>query len=394
MTMLIECPECGHSVSDKAISCPACGYPMNLALKKGKLLRAQNRKPKNRHRKLPNGEGSIKERKDGRKRPFIAYPPCKKFTETGSPVMEKQIGSYKTYKEAYDALRDYRNNLIPADKRGMTFEQIYQLWWKEKFGMIEKASSSMRAYKMAYHYCGPLLNMRLSEIHKSEMQDVLNQCEKGYGTHQAILKLFNQIFKYSIENGIVTTNYAQYVKIPVENNIESGEPFTEDDLKMLWEHASDQDVQIALILIYTGYRVSELKEVKINIKERYCIGGLKTKSGKERTVPIHDSISEFLKEFDQNHYSPGTYTQRRFAKALSVAGIPLLANGKKHTPHDCRHTFSWLADKYRIDELSKHMIMGHSLGNDVEKTVYGHRTLEELRAEINKIKVPEEQLRY
>lgn len=28
---LIECPECGHDVSDKAVSCPRCGYPMQLA---------------------------------------------------------------------------------------------------------------------------------------------------------------------------------------------------------------------------------------------------------------------------------------------------------------------------------------------------------------------------
>ena len=46
------------------------------------------------------------------------------------------------------------------------------------------------------------------------------------------------------------------------------------------------------------------------------------------------------------------------------------------------------SDKYKIDDLSKHLLMGHSLGNDIEKSVYGHRTLEELRTEIEKIKVP------
>ena len=40
---------------------------------------------------------------------------------------------------------------------------------------------------------------------------------------------------------------------------------------------------------------------------------------------------------------------------------------------------------YHADELSKHMLMGHSLGNDVERSVYGHRTLDELRDEIHKI---------
>ena len=38
-----------------------------------------------------------------------------------------------------------------------------------------------------------------------------------------------------------------------------------------------------------------------------------------------------------------------------------------------------------IDSLSKHLIMGHSLGNDVEVATYGHRTLEDLHAAISKI---------
>lgn len=28
---LISCPECGHSISDKALSCPSCGYPINIS---------------------------------------------------------------------------------------------------------------------------------------------------------------------------------------------------------------------------------------------------------------------------------------------------------------------------------------------------------------------------
>jgi integrase len=71
---------------------------------------------------------------------------------------------------------------------------------------------------------------------------------------------------------------------------------------------------------------------------------------------------------------------------LTSLGFPNAATGEKHTPHDCRHTFSWMADKAKMDDLSKHLIMGHSLGKDVEKNTYGHRTLEELRAEMEKIK--------
>jgi len=27
---LIQCPECGKSISNQAVSCPSCGYPLNL----------------------------------------------------------------------------------------------------------------------------------------------------------------------------------------------------------------------------------------------------------------------------------------------------------------------------------------------------------------------------
>jgi hypothetical protein len=35
---LINCPECGAQVSDKAVSCPSCGHPMN-AVAGGGLLK-------------------------------------------------------------------------------------------------------------------------------------------------------------------------------------------------------------------------------------------------------------------------------------------------------------------------------------------------------------------
>ena len=31
---LIECPECGQSVSDRAVACPNCGYPVSAMIEK------------------------------------------------------------------------------------------------------------------------------------------------------------------------------------------------------------------------------------------------------------------------------------------------------------------------------------------------------------------------
>ena len=67
--------------------------------------------------------------------------------------------------------------------------------------------------------------------------------------------------------------------------------------------------------------------------------------------------------------------------ALEMLGI------EKHTPHDCRHTFSALCEKYEVQENDRKRMLGHSFGNDITNKTYGHRNLEDLRTEICKIKI-------
>ena len=62
--------------------------------------------------------------------------------------------------------------------------------------------------------------------------------------------------------------------------------------------------------------------------------------------------------------------------------------GRYHTPHSCRHTFSRLCESYNVREADRKRLMGHSFGGDLTNGTYGHRTLEELRAEIEKIQCP------
>ena len=49
---------------------------------------------------------------------------------------------------------------------------------------------------------------------------------------------------------------------------------------------------------------------------------------------------------------------------------------------------SYLAESSRVNENDRKRMMGHSFGNDITNATYGHRTLEDLRSEIEKIQVP------
>ena len=77
---------------------------------------------------------------------------------------------------------------------------------------------------------------------------------------------------------------------------------------------------------------------------------------------------------------PGTFRQMMY-EYLKEIGI------ERHTPHDCRHTFSRLCESYGVRENDRKRMLGHKVG-DITNDVYGHRTLEELRTEIEKIKKP------
>ena len=56
----------------------------------------------------------------------------------------------------------------------------------------------------------------------------------------------------------------------------------------------------------------------------------------------------------------------------------------QHTPHDTRHTFITKAKESGVDEYILKLIVGHAI-DDITEKVYTHRTLDELKQEIEKI---------
>lgn len=381
---------------------------------------------KKKHPKLPNGFGSIKKLSGNRSNPYAVYPPTVRsdFNDNGSARAQKALCYVSDWYIGFYALMEYQNGTFDAEKfqnckfsendkeydvvskiiasynnakrieaSTLSFSEVYKLFYKDKFENPNRqkqfSRDSIKAYNSAYKKCSALYDKSMKNITKSDMQPIIDNCTLGYGTLRNIKNLFSQMYAYSLQNGIVETDYSKFVTIDRERDFETGEPFTEDEIKLLWKNKGNPDIQIILIMIYTGMRIGELEIVDIDFEKNCFKGGLKTVAGKERIIPFPDSILEYIKNFDQKSFNAGTFRDKKFYNLLQSIGMDPLTNGKKHTPHDCRHTFSWLCDKYGMDDLTKHLIMGHSLGNDVEKSVYGHRTFEELQTAINKLEIPD-----
>ena len=377
--------------------------------------------------KLPNSFGSIRYLGKDRRNCYAVHPPAT-IDATGKAIRPPAIcyvddylkgfavltaykaGTYKPGMEkeleiapTTDAdalisriLSDYNTFKGTEEKHPethkLTFSEVYEQFYAWKFPDGTKASySSMESYKTAYSNCKTLRNRTFEDLKAPDLQDVIDKCALKKQSKAIILTLFKQMYKYAIYSEIVSENKALYVKVNANDDTEHGTPFSDEELQILWNNTDDPEVQLILIMCYSGWRIGEVLKLTTNLEERYFQGGIKTAAGKDRIVPIHPAIYEFVKNkvLTQNGrlciYSQTQHRNALFYPTLERLGI---VGDPKHTPHDCRHTFSALCEKYGVRENDRKRMLGHSFGNDVTNAVYGHRTLEELRAEIEKIKVP------
>lgn len=318
--------------------------------------------------RLPNGFGSIKKLSGVRRNPYGAYPPTKGYYDNGVPKPTKAIGYYPTYAEAFKALTEW--NAEPFHTQRITFDACCALFFEHKFNGKRKYSDALKtSLKTAYSNCKPIHGMIMDDITPMQLQKMVDACPLRHASLELIVHLLKSVWKFAEQNDYVKKDSAKFLKINIPDDDEHGVPFSEEEIQILWQHTDDPVCISALAMIYSGFRVSALKDWQINMKEQTIYGGVKT--GK-RTVPIHPAILPFVRKAKSIQAAD-------FRKGLSVYGITT------HTPHDCRHTFSWLCDRFNVDNISKHMLMGHALGKDVEAKVYSHRTMDELRSEILKI---------
>ena len=194
------------------------------------------------------------------------------------------------------------------------------------------------------------------------------------------------MYKYAIANDIVKKDYSAFIEIIQEDDDEHGIPFSKTDIKKLWDAKENEIAEMLIIMCYSGFRITEYKTLEVNLKEKYFLGGIKTDAGKDRIVPIHSAILPLvvrrMKKNKKLLLTSDVQFRKNMYALLNELGIA------KHTPHDCRHTFSKLCEDFEVKENDRKRMLGHAF-KDVTNKIYGHRDIEDLRIEIEKIASPD-----
>ena len=348
------------------------------------------------HMRLPNGFGQISFIKGKLRKPYRAMITTG-FADNGRPICQilKPQGYFATYTEAFTALVEQQKNPYEIEK-DISFLELYQEWYE-----IQKRSAkkgNLNHYQMGFKNLKEIYSMPVKDIKPRVIRSVIDKHRDTPSAPKRMKVVLNMVLDYALENELIPRNYARETKIETGfQTIKEHMTFSPKEMNILWQHTDDNTVKMILIQCYTGLRPGELTSLlteNIFLNENYLIGGMKTKAGIDRKVPIHPAVKGFLEYFirensEQKYLFHKSESYKVRIETYRVAFKDILEKyhlNTEHRCHDPRKFFVTEAKKYQLDEYAIKLIVGHAI-RDITEKVYTERSLDWLYEQICRINV-------
>lgn len=357
----MKCRKCHKEIPDNSRFCMACGVKQDVA---------QN--PKNRG----NGQGSVYQLPNKR---WIAVRTIGyQVDENGKyKRITRSKSGFKTKKEALAYLP---NISTESRARPYTFLQIYDAWEPTH----RAGKSTMDCYRAAKKYFKPVWNMMFAEITIDDLQECVDDCEKGKRTRENMKALAGLLYKYAIPRHIVDLNLGPFLVVGGGER-KSKEGLPDEAVKTVEAHSGDvPGADYVLCQCYLGFRPSEflaLDAKDYNRKERAFVGGAKTEAGRNRVVTVSPKIQPIINSLVHDKISGPVFCaedgsamsirdyRSLFYRVLDACGIenPITEKDgvkrRKYTPHSCRHTFATMMKRVPGADKDKLELIGHTSEN-------------------------------
>lgn len=344
--------------------------------------------------KRANGTGSVVKLRGNRRKPYAAKA---SFRDLNGDVVQKVIVYCATAREAQTALEEFNASKasgvpLTPDKLAMTVQDVYTLWSDRKFA--KAGDASIKSYKASWARLSVIGGSKIRDVSIEQLQSIIDSDEVAGLSKSSIdndRMLMKALFKFALERDIISKDYSAFVELPTVKAKHEKGAFTDIQVKMLEQMAASNVpwADTALILCYTGFRISELLDLtrfSYNAAESCLTGGMKSEAGKNRIIPIHPKIEPYIKsralqggerivcDNDGAPISAQKYRNYMFKPLAESIG----ADGA--TPHWCRHTFATRLHAAGVRELERKRLLGHS-DKDVTEH-YTHTDLAQLTAAI------------
>ena len=370
------------------------------------------------YRRRPNNAGTVVKLSGKRRKPYCARVSSNECDVWTGKKKQVVIGTFETELEALNALSLYHltnkkalsekeaNSLEPdlyeqvkkrRDEYIPTFKGIFDILDKEEFSKL--SLSAYNGYKSWIKHFKPIYSKKINMISLQDLQLIFDSDKSGQGTKIHMKVLCTKIFKYAVIHKYINRDddYTEYISCGKDEDSKKHYAFSYDEIQRLREENTDM-AKIVLIYIYSGLRANELLNIDrsdihideicnddgIERKVSYFYTGSKTSAGKNRIVPIHDSIKEYVIELLLCENK--RLIDRSYVSFNNICFLEYLTNlNMKHTIHDTRVTFTTLCQLNNVDVFSRKRILGHKM-IDITFDTYTDTVINKLFVEINKIK--------
>lgn len=340
--------------------------------------------------KNPNGYGSVIKLSGKRRKPYAAVVTT--GYEDNGKQKRKYIGYSETFKGANKLLIEYSDNPKFFDQN-YTVKEVYERWSKNHF--INLSDAGVIHYKSGWNKCEKIYDINIKDVNLEQLQSIIDTCGDFYASKKQVRTVLRQIFQYAMKHDYILKDYTQFIDIGKATTKNARVPFSNEEINKLWEMEHlVYGVDTILILIYTGFRIGELLEIKcgdINLEQGYIIGGKKTEAGTNRLVPINSKIKKLIEIRMENKgledylitgKRGGATTYNNYTDSIFRPAMEKLE--MKHRIHDTRHTFATLLSNSDVNPTSIKKLIGHSSYLTTEK-IYTHKNIDELKKAVEKI---------
>lgn len=337
------CRKCKKEIPEGSLYCNLCG-----ASQDGPVT------PHKRHR--GNGQGSVIKEPNG------TYTAVKTQMRGDKRMVRKKRG-FRTKKDAIAYLPLLLFEPDPQEEKKITFADLYAEWSRKHFEKL--SDSKITAYKIAYKRCEPLYPRVWSTITLKQMQAVVDSLPSYYTKRDCKL-LLSLMGEFAERNEYADKNRGKLIDLPPLEAKEK-QAFTVDEVQALWKDYENGNTftGYALIMIYTGMRFGELKDVlleNIHLEDGYLTGGKKTEAGKNRPIMIVDCIKPVIRKLSEGRKAKlleqhPDYFRARFDAMTERAGVRPLK------PHSCRHTFCTMLALAGVQPGIIQKVAGHTSYN-------------------------------
>ena len=187
------------------------------------------------------------------------------------PLTSKPIKTtrrnFKTKKEAQLALSrlqvDFEKNGINNSK-AMTFNQLYQLWFKQHSKDVKETTKQRIRLYFDNHILKDLGKLKIDKITPLYCQKILNKWADKMVTYKHLRIYVSMVFKYGILIGVIHDNPMERTIIPKKKKIakiEADSYYTKDELKKffdcLLELKDNRAYTFFRVLAFVGLRKGE-----------------------------------------------------------------------------------------------------------------------------------------